>query len=542
MSTIEDRFRQKFMCVANGPYSEDADDVPEGMTVREGNRYRLENEFIPALEKLFDDGIIAYAIGSWEIGSNTGRLHVQFYVQTTKPCRPGYLGAKLPHAEVDRQKKTDTCCIEYCYNPAKEGFVEKAFEMGTPLGPTVKQTKMEVLRDEIMNGDLVTYKDCLRKYPTVCQSGRAVVQEFLAMARDKRYVLSRRAEVIDTYIPNAWQYWVEKKVVDTEPDDRTVLFVCDLAGKSGKSLLSTRLQCLSATDMISKNVQILRPTKLQDMARKLDPDVDILLIDIPRKIDDSWEYLFTFLEQVKDRLVSDSKYDGVDKLLRPCHVVVFTNEDVKGNSGYLTHDRYEVMCITPELKVKYNGTSPPICPLVRMYNQDGSTESKPIHPCVRRNVSEVLMQGRGTKRVAEAVVDGGRDGKLSRVTSDMSSDVSSVDEKKSAFPVPRHGEVYIRHKYGPNGPVYKTFEKSVTYEYVFTPLKKIFKLWNHRSRVEGLEIDYVTPTLINKIDEELQLMNVSPFNRNVKFGKPGLTVPRKWVYDEKKELWKREEN
>lgn len=122
-----------------------------------------------------------------------------------------------------------------------------------------------------------------------------------------------------------------------QPDDRTVNFVVDPTGNSGKTWF-----CKYMLTKEPLRVQIFRIGKRDDLSYMIDIDKDIFLFDIPRG---QMTYLqYSVLECMKDRMIFSPKYESSFKILRSVpHVVVFCNEEPDYNAMSL--DRYKVITI-----------------------------------------------------------------------------------------------------------------------------------------------------------------------------------------------------
>lgn len=86
-------------------------------------------------------------------------------------------------------------------------------------------------------------------------------------------------------------------------------------------------------------VQMLGVGRVTDIAYLIDPEKDIFLIDCERSASEFLQY--RVLEQLKNRLVTSTKYTATMKVVRKIpHVVVFMNEEPNMNA--LSTDRYIV--------------------------------------------------------------------------------------------------------------------------------------------------------------------------------------------------------
>jgi len=135
--------------------------------------------------------------------------------------------------------------------------------------------------------------------------------------------------------PNEWQRQLEVELNEA-PDDRSIRFIVDEAGGTGKSWFCRY--------MLTKNefVQVLSVGKRDDLAFAIDITKKVFLFNVPRG---GMEYMqYTILEQLKDRVVFSPKYWSQCKvLLNKVHVVVFCNEypDLEKMTG----DRYRTTTV-----------------------------------------------------------------------------------------------------------------------------------------------------------------------------------------------------
>lgn len=129
-----------------------------------------------------------------------------------------------------------------------------------------------------------------------------------------------------------WQRVLHDCLEQDCTDDRSILFYVDETGNSGKSWF-----CRYMLDLYESRVQILGVGRVTDIAYLVDPEKDIFLIDCERSASEFLQY--RVLEQVKNRLVTSTKYTAMMKVLRKVpHVVVFMNE--APNMNALSADRY----------------------------------------------------------------------------------------------------------------------------------------------------------------------------------------------------------
>lgn len=138
-----------------------------------------------------------------------------------------------------------------------------------------------------------------------------------------------------------------------DPDDRTIIFIVDPVGNSGKTWFTKYL--LSHFP----KAFACRPGKIPDLAHSIPEDITHFLMDCPRS---RVKFLpFSILEELKDGRVFSPKYESRVKTFSRSHVIVFSNE--LPHQGELSEDRYAVYTVSPdsltripyeELPVKFN--------------------------------------------------------------------------------------------------------------------------------------------------------------------------------------------
>lgn len=130
-----------------------------------------------------------------------------------------------------------------------------------------------------------------------------------------------------------WQRHL-KEYIDGEPDQRKILWYCDVEGGRGKSEMVSYLH--------EQGAQPLKMGKYADMAYAVPAEgARVFLFNIARQRNES--VLYDFLEDLKDGNIHSTKYVPVHKRFARPHVVVFSNEtpdETKMSSG-----RFDVVYI-----------------------------------------------------------------------------------------------------------------------------------------------------------------------------------------------------
>jgi len=281
-------------------------------------------EDVTRLEDLGASDCIRYLVFGRETG-DSGTPHLQGFVvfsnTTTFSVSKARIGDRA-HIEVARGSSKQAA--DYC---KKDGEFS---EFGDFPGNQGRRNDWDSYKEWILElGRVPSRQEIVVKFPGLyARYKRACVDYAEAIAPPP---------VLTTTEPRfGWQTQVAG-VIDGEPNDRTVNFVVDPEGNSGKSWL-----CKWAVTKHPDRVQIFRIGKRDDLAYCIDIDKDIFLFDIPRG---QMTYLqYSVLESMKDRMIFSPKYESSFKILRKVPtVIVFSNEQPDMNA--MSADRYRIINI-----------------------------------------------------------------------------------------------------------------------------------------------------------------------------------------------------
>lgn len=280
------------------------------------NNYSTED--CDRLNGLSED--VVYIIYGKEVGEN-GTPHLQGFISFNK--KKSFNVAKnvvsdRAHMEVARNCNQS---ITYC---KKDGDYH---EVGTFVISQGKRTDLDDFKDAVKNGmmDMKTvrelHSDIAMKYPGFCR-------EYI---RD-----NKKTKAVEDHPFREWQIRLNE-MLNRPPDDRSIVFVVDTRGNSGKSWFSHFYA------ERHERVQVLMPGKRADLAYMLNDNIRVLFIDAPRS--KQQEYIqYDFLEEVKNGYVFCPKYESCVKRMDKCHVVVMMNEHPEMTK--LSADRYIIINAT----------------------------------------------------------------------------------------------------------------------------------------------------------------------------------------------------
>lgn len=130
-----------------------------------------------------------------------------------------------------------------------------------------------------------------------------------------------------------------KDLTLTEPNDRTIIWVQDLMGNSGKSKLVKHI-CYNYPEETCK-LAFGSSTQLRSACIAAGPR-KLYFVDVPRTLgkDDDISEIISVIEDIKNGFVVSSMYGKYQQLMfDPPHIVVFAN--IHCPSGTLSNDRLE---------------------------------------------------------------------------------------------------------------------------------------------------------------------------------------------------------
>lgn len=280
------------------------------------NNYTQEDGI--RLQELGDQ--VVYILYGHEVGEN-GTPHLQGFVSFKERKRllqvKAIIGATdtQPHLEVCRNISAS---IVYC---KKDGNFVEIGEMTQAQG---KRSDIEAFKQDVKNG-LLDLRQVREKHSEV-------------YARHIRFCLDyiqdhSPPKALPAHPLRQWQQDLNGQLI-LEPDDRTITFVVDETGNSGKTWFAHYYE------QLHESTQVLQPGRKADMAFVLDPTIKVLFIDAPRS--KQGEFIqYDFLEDVKNGYVFSSKYESRTKQLGKVHVCVMMNE--QPDMTKLSADRYNII-------------------------------------------------------------------------------------------------------------------------------------------------------------------------------------------------------
>jgi len=135
-------------------------------------------------------------------------------------------------------------------------------------------------------------------------------------------------------------------MIEVEPNDRTILWICESEGNQGKTALC-KLLCANHKAIFCDGA---KKADIVNMVFNADMDVHNTVIwDLTRSQGN--RICYDALEAVKNGMISNTKYETGMKLFNSPHVLIFANQrpDIKA----LSKDRWNIFDIIGQNLVRY---------------------------------------------------------------------------------------------------------------------------------------------------------------------------------------------
>lgn len=143
-----------------------------------------------------------------------------------------------------------------------------------------------------------------------------------------------------------WQRFIIEKIIETQPDDRSIYWFYESRGGIGKSVFCKYIHQMHDAIFVPPK----RDDAFHAIAKKIEAKepIDLVVYDIPRCIKEEF-ISYSAIEKVKDGLFSSGKYEGCMCCYACPHVIVFSNHPP--DTSKLSADRWHVYELTDVAKV-----------------------------------------------------------------------------------------------------------------------------------------------------------------------------------------------
>lgn len=252
---------------------------------------------------------VCYGVYQLERGES-GTLHWQGYAELSKMVKLGGLKKWLPTAHFEKRMGSDVQARDYCMKA--DSRVAGPWEHGTfvPAANTQgKRTDLQAFVEAVDGG--ASRRELFREHAGVAARHPRYVEAMLQFRQ------ADAAPKLPTFVPRyGWQEGVIDMLDDPQgPHDREILWVYDVFGNSGKTYMARYLRQ-------ERGAFYCNGGKGADICYAYDCE-PIVIFDYVR---DSKDYVnYGVIEQIKNGILTSSKYESRTKIFATPHVMVFAN-------------------------------------------------------------------------------------------------------------------------------------------------------------------------------------------------------------------------
>ena len=251
---------------------------------------------------------VAYGVYQLERGEN-GTLHFQGYAELSRPVKLTVLKKWLPTAHFEKRMGTDVQARDYCMK-RDDTYVDGPWEHGSfvPAANTQGQrTDLQALVAAVDGGS--TRRDIYREHCGVAARHPRFVETLLQFRQ------TDLAPKLPDFVPKyGWQSGVIDMLVEPA-HARQICWIFDPFGDSGKTYLARYLRQ-------ERNAFYCNGGKSVDICFAYDCE-PIVIFDYVRDAEGYVNY--AVIEQLKNGILTSSKYESRTKIFATPHVLVFAN-------------------------------------------------------------------------------------------------------------------------------------------------------------------------------------------------------------------------
>lgn len=279
---------------------------------------------IDALSRMDWPDYVAYGVYQLERGDN-GNLHWQGYAELSRPVKLGGLKKWLPAAHFEKRMGTDVQARDYCMK-RDSTYVSGPWEHGTfvPAANTQgKRNDLQAFVDAVDGG--ASRRELFREHAGVAARHPRYVEAMLQFRQ------ADAAPKLPLFVPlHGWQEGVMEMIAEPA-HPREILWVFDAFGNSGKTYLARYLRQEHGAFYCNGGKGI-------DICYAYDCE-PVVIFDYVR---DAKEFVnYGVIEQIKNGILTSSKYESRTKIFATPHVLIFAN--FAPDASKFSEDRLHVL-------------------------------------------------------------------------------------------------------------------------------------------------------------------------------------------------------
>lgn len=206
------------------------------------------------------------------------------------------------------------------------------FEKGECPPDEKSVNKINEIKEKIINGDFKNFSEIMREYPNEFLRYNKSLREFYETLRPKPNLQIK--ENLRLFQKKIIEY-INREV----PHQRSIIWIVDTLGNSGKSSLAAHL-------VQSHGFLTFNNGKTADIAYAWNGEN--VIFDLARSQQEHINY--EIIEQIKNGVVFSSKYNSMMKVFERPHVFVFAN--VEPDYNKMSNDRWQVFRIKEDFDLK----------------------------------------------------------------------------------------------------------------------------------------------------------------------------------------------
>jgi len=272
---------------------------------------------------------VKYCVYQREICPETGKEHLQGYIELTKSMRMNAVKCMLEDdtLHLERRKGTRNQCRDYCMKEETRKEGTSPVEFGTFKSTQGQRTDLLQVYSAIKEGQDLNF--IIDEYPGVYLRYYRSIERLIGRQKAQKEYEDFAGSFSDVTL-KPWQTTVISRL-DAQTD-REVLWVVDKIGGKGKTFLSKYL-------VVKHNALIVTGGKTPDISYLYNFQ-KIVVFDLARKT----EFLpFQLIENLKNGVIFSPKYESHVKYSPNVKVVVFSNEDP--DQSRLSLDRWNILTL-----------------------------------------------------------------------------------------------------------------------------------------------------------------------------------------------------